>query len=115
MRLASSNSGLYLAAHHGGWMPGDRLENIQVVIATEMELVNLPPVVERHLPTGKSWVEDLKTLTESVIPEPIVEMVEIVSDSDPTPPPKKRSLSEIAKLPIPERVVRTRQIDRDGR
>jgi Relaxase/Mobilisation nuclease domain len=33
-----------------------------------------------------------------------------------TPPPKKKlSLEEIANLPIPKRVVQTRQIDRDGR
>jgi Plasmid recombination enzyme len=106
---------LYLAAHDGGWMPGDRLENIQVVIATEMELVNLPPVVERHSPTGRSWVDDLKTLTESVIPEPIVEMVEVASDPEPTPPPKKLSLNEIAKLPRTTRVVQTKRVDRDGR
>jgi Plasmid recombination enzyme len=118
---------LYLATHAGGWVPGDRLGNIEVVIATEMELVNLPPVVERHLPTGTSWLDDLKTLTESVIPdeiiqepiviipEPVVETIEIVSAPEPQVPPKRLTLDEIAKLPIAPRVVRTRQIDRDGR
>jgi hypothetical protein len=104
---------LYLAAHAGGWVPGDKLNRVEVVVATEMELVNLPPVVERHSPTGTSWAEDLKTLTESVIPEPIVEMVEIVSDPDPTTSPSRKiSLDEIANLPLPTRVVQTREIDR---
>ena len=58
---------LYLAAHDGGWVPGDRLANIPVVVATEMELVNLPPVVKRHSPTGKSWVDDLQALTDFAI------------------------------------------------
>jgi hypothetical protein len=83
-----------------------------VVVATERELVNLPPAIERHLPTGISWVEDLNTLTKSVVPEPLVEMVEIISDPEPTTPPKKLSLDEIAKLPRPERVVQTRRVDR---
>jgi hypothetical protein len=111
---------LYLATHAGGWVPGDRLGNIELVVATERELVNLPSVVERHSPTGMNWVDDLKTLTESVIPdqsiqEPIVETIEIVSDPEPLIPPKRLTLDEIAKLPIPARVVQTRRVERDGR
>jgi Plasmid recombination enzyme len=103
---------LYLAAHDGGWVPGDELNRVEVVVATERELVNLPPAVERHLPTGTSWVEDLNTFTKSVVPEPLVEMVEIISDPEPTISPKKLSLEEIANLPRPERVVQTRRVDR---
>jgi hypothetical protein len=103
---------LYLATHAGGWVPGDRLGNIEVVVATERELVNLPNVVERHSPTGTSWAEDLKTLTESVIPDPIVEMVEVVSGPEPQVPLK---LDEIANLPKAPRVVKTRRVERDGR
>ena len=59
---------LYLAAHTGGWVPGDRLSNIPVVVvATDADLVNLPPVVKRHSPTGKSWADDLQALTDFAI------------------------------------------------
>ena len=55
---------LYLAAHTGGWVPGDRLSNIPVVVTTEIDLGNLPPRTQRHTPTGKSWVDDLQALTD---------------------------------------------------
>lgn len=58
---------LYLATHDGGWIPGDKLGNIKLVIATDLELFNVPPRTQRHLPTGKNWVDDLKTLTESIL------------------------------------------------
>jgi hypothetical protein len=111
---------LYIAAHDGGWIPGDRLDNIEVVVATDVELINLPAAVERHLPTGASWVDDLNTLAESVIPdqiiiEPIVETIEIV-DPEPTTtsssPQKRLTLDEIANLPTPKRVVSTKRHDR---
>ena len=58
---------LYLATHDGRWIPGDRFGKMEVAIATELELVNLPPQARRHLPTGKNWVDDLKTLTASIL------------------------------------------------
>ena len=58
---------LYLATHDGGWIPGDKFGKMDVAIATDLELVNLPPQARRHLPTGKNWVDDLKTLTASIL------------------------------------------------
>lgn len=109
---------LYIAAHDGGWVPGDKLGNVEVVVvATDMELVNLPPVVELHSPAEKSWTEDLKTLTESVIPDPIiieptVETIEIASAPELQTTPKL-SLDEIANLSKVTRVVQTRRIDHE--
>ena len=59
---------LYLATHDGRWIPGDiKFGNIEVAIATNLELFNLPSQAQRHLPTGKNWVDDLRTLTESIL------------------------------------------------
>jgi Plasmid recombination enzyme len=58
---------LYLAIHDGKWIPANKFGNIEVVVAANLELFNLPPQAQRHLPIGKNWVADLKTLTESLL------------------------------------------------
>ncbi|WP_373545532.1 MobV family relaxase [Chamaesiphon sp.] len=58
---------LYLATHDGRWIPADKFGNIEVVVAANLELFNLPPQAQRHLPKGKNWIADLKTLTESLL------------------------------------------------
>lgn len=52
---------IYLSAHEGRFIPRDKLANIEVVVATKIELENLPEQFERHLPSGESWVDDLKS------------------------------------------------------
>jgi hypothetical protein len=51
---------LFLVGHEGGWMPGDKLERVDVVVATRAELRNLPGQVEYKLPESESWGEDLQ-------------------------------------------------------
>ena len=52
---------LYLSAHEGDFVPGDRLSGIEIVLATDIKLQNLPTRFDRHIPTGNSWVSDLKS------------------------------------------------------
>jgi hypothetical protein len=40
---------------------GDKFSGIEVVVATKIQLENLPNRFERHLPNGASWVADLKS------------------------------------------------------
>jgi hypothetical protein len=51
----------YLSAHQGGWVLGDKFSGIDVVVATKIQLENLPDRFERHLPNGSSWIDDLKS------------------------------------------------------
>jgi Plasmid recombination enzyme len=52
---------LFLVGHEGGWMPGDKLTGVEVVVATNAQLYNLPQQVEERLPKGESWGHDLQT------------------------------------------------------
>lgn len=57
----------YLAAHDGRWIPTELL-NMEVAIATDLELLNLPSHASvKHLPMGKSWATDLKALVQSIL------------------------------------------------
>jgi chaperonin cofactor prefoldin len=61
---------IYLSAHEGRFIPGDKLANIEVVVATTIELDHLPDRFDRHFPTGASWVDDLKSeLSKLTIPQ----------------------------------------------
>ena len=62
---------IYLSAHEGRFIPGDKLANIEVVVATKIELENLPERFERHLPDGDSWIEDLKSDLAKLTSQPI--------------------------------------------
>jgi hypothetical protein len=50
---------LFLSGHEGGWMPGDKLERVDVIVATDAQLLNLPRQVEFQLPQSGCWGEDL--------------------------------------------------------
>jgi hypothetical protein len=52
---------LFLVGHEGGWIPGDKLTGVEVVVATNAQLYNLPQQVEERLPKGESWSHDLQT------------------------------------------------------
>ena len=57
---------LYLSTHQGGWVSGDKFSGIEVVVATKIQLKNLPNRFEQHLPNGASWVADLKSDLDGV-------------------------------------------------
>jgi Plasmid recombination enzyme len=57
---AEGRNTLFLVGHEGGWMPGDELERVDVVVATRAELSNLPGQVEYELPESGSWGEELQ-------------------------------------------------------
>jgi hypothetical protein len=50
---------LFISGHQGGWMPGDKLNSVDVVVATAAQLLNLPRQVEDQLPQSGSWGDDL--------------------------------------------------------
>lgn len=52
---------IYLSAHKGRFVPGDKFSGVEVVVATKIELQNLPERFERHLPEEDSWIEELKS------------------------------------------------------
>jgi hypothetical protein len=56
-------------------VPRDKFSGIEVVVATKIELENLPELFERHLPDGDSWIEDLKSDLANLTSKPI-EVVE---------------------------------------
>jgi hypothetical protein len=63
----AEESTLFLAGHEGGWMPGDKLHRVDVVVGSNAEFYNLPGQVEYELPESESWGEDLETyLAESI-------------------------------------------------
>jgi hypothetical protein len=57
---AQERNTLFLVGHEGGWLPGEQLERVDVVVATRGELSNLPGQVEYELPESGSWGEDLQ-------------------------------------------------------
>ena len=58
---------LFLAGHEGGWMPGDKLHRVDVVVGSKAEFYNLLGQVEYELPQSESWGEDLEVyLDESI-------------------------------------------------
>ncbi|PSB54372.1 MobV family relaxase [Chamaesiphon polymorphus] len=57
---AQERNTLFLVGHEGGWMPGDELERVDVVVATDTQLSNLPGQVEYELPVSGSWGEELQ-------------------------------------------------------
>jgi hypothetical protein len=52
---------LYLSAHDGGFVPGNKLSAIEIIVACDIELQNLPARFDRHLPIEDSWMSDLKS------------------------------------------------------
>ena len=52
---------LYLSAHDGGFVPGNKLSAIEIIVACDIELQNLPARFDRHLPIEDSWISDLKS------------------------------------------------------
>jgi hypothetical protein len=58
---------LFLAGHEGGWLPGDKLGRVDVVVVSKAEFYNLPGLVEYELPQSESWGGDLEAyLAESI-------------------------------------------------
>ena len=57
---SSEQNTLFLAGHEGGWVPGDKLNRVDVVVATNAQLSNLPDRVEYQLPESESWTRDLQ-------------------------------------------------------
>jgi Plasmid recombination enzyme len=57
---AEERNTLFLVGHEGGWLPGDKLERVDVVVATDARLSNLPGQVEYELPESGRWGEDLQ-------------------------------------------------------
>jgi hypothetical protein len=58
---------LLLVGHEGGWMPGEQLERVDVVVATKAELSNLPGQVEYELSESESWGEELQVYVAEAI------------------------------------------------
>jgi hypothetical protein len=56
----AEESTLFLAGHEGGWLPGDKLHRVDVVVGSNAEFHNLPGQVEYELPQSDSWGEDLE-------------------------------------------------------
>jgi Plasmid recombination enzyme len=57
---AEERNTLFLVGHEGGWLPGDELERVDVVVATGTQLTNLPGQVEYEVPESGSWGEELQ-------------------------------------------------------
>ncbi len=63
----AEESTLFLAGHEGGWLPGDKLSRVDVVVVSNAKFHNLPGQVEYELPQSDSWGEDLEVyLDESI-------------------------------------------------
>ena len=80
----SEQTTLFLAGHEGGWMPGDKLRRVDVVVATNAELDNLPRQVEYQLPQSESWGSDLETYlaqTIAVVYTPTVKPAHEIEES----------------------------------
>jgi hypothetical protein len=58
---------LFLAGHEGGWLPGDKLHRVDVVVGSNAEFHNLPGQVEYELPQSESWGEDLQIYLAGVM------------------------------------------------
>ena len=76
---------LFLAGHEGGWLPGDKLHRVDVVVGSKAEFYNLPGLVEYELPQLESWGEDLEAYLaesiEQVYPVTVREVSEEVEES----------------------------------
>ena len=70
---------IYLSTHKGRFIPGDKFSGVEVVVATKIELENLPERFERHLPDEDSWIEDLKSDLANLTSKPI-EVVELEAE-----------------------------------
>jgi hypothetical protein len=64
---SSEQTTLFLAGHEGGWMPGDSLNRVDVVVATDAMLYNLPSGVEYQLPQSGSWGGELEVYLSQTI------------------------------------------------
>jgi hypothetical protein len=53
---------LFLAGHEGGWLPGDKLHRVDVVVGSKAEFYNLLGQVEYELPVSDSWGRDLEAI-----------------------------------------------------
>jgi Plasmid recombination enzyme len=83
---AEERNTLFLVGHEGGWMPGDELERVDVVVATKAELSNLPGQVEYELPESESWGEDLQVYVAGAMELEKVELsgeLEVSVDIEP--------------------------------
>jgi Plasmid recombination enzyme len=58
---------LFLSGHEGVWIPGDKLTPVDVVVATDAQLLNLPIQVEYQFPQSGSWGEDLRNYLSRAI------------------------------------------------
>jgi hypothetical protein len=72
---------LLLVGHEGGWMPGEQLERVDVVVATDTQLSNLPGQVEYELPESESWGEDLQVYLAGVMEMEQSDELEVSSES----------------------------------
>jgi hypothetical protein len=94
---------LFLVGHEGGWLPGEQLERVDVVVATKAELSNLPGQVEYELPESGSWGEDLQVYLAGAMELKEVELsseLEVSVDIKPNsvepskqPRPRQRGMS----------------------
>ena len=74
---------LFLSGHEGFWMPGDKLTSVDVVVATDAQLLNLPRQVEYQFPQSGSWSEDLRDyLNKAILFELIEQDGESVAASE---------------------------------
>jgi hypothetical protein len=94
----------------------DLLAKVAGVKVGVMPTFTAPEQVETTLskwetPEQAKWVQQKWDDEEAIYQE----MLRREKAEVPPPPKRKLSLEEIANLPIPKRVVQTRQIDRDGR
>jgi hypothetical protein len=81
---AEERNMLFLVGHEGGWMPGEQLERVDVVVATRAELSNLPGQVEYELPESESWGEELQVYLTGAMELEEVEQsneLEVLSES----------------------------------
>ena len=63
-------------------MPGDKLTSVDVVVATDAQLLNLPRQVEYQFPQSGSWSEDLRDyLTRAISFELAKQSRESVAES----------------------------------
>jgi hypothetical protein len=75
---------LFLSGHEGFWMPGDKLTSVDVVVATDAQLLNLPIQVEYQFPQSGSWGEDLRNYLSKAISFELTEQDgESVAASEP--------------------------------
>jgi Plasmid recombination enzyme len=75
---------LFLSGHEGVWIPGDKLTSVDVVVATDAQLLNLPIQVEYQFPQSGSWGDDLRNYLSKAISFELTEQDgESVAASEP--------------------------------